>query len=117
MDERGMPETTSAPAACPRTSITEALPAVIDELRRRGWYVAVTRDRLAVHLTHPDGKPIKIASALIVLRPGAVRRPWSVVAPGLRKARAFPTLDAATALFMTQMGLHAPALLGDQARA
>jgi hypothetical protein len=116
MDDGGMPEMASVPAASPQTSIIEALPAVIDELRRLGWHVAATRDRLAVHLTHPDGKPIKIASALIVLRPGAVRRPWSVVAPGLRLARAFPTLAEATALFMTQMRLNAPELLGRRAQ-
>ena len=83
--------------------------AVIDELRRLGWHPSVVRDRLAVHLTHPDGRPVKIASAFIVLRPGSVRRPWSVAAPGLRKARACPTLGDAVALFMTQLRVHPPA--------
>ena len=83
--------------------------ALIKELRSRGWHPSITRERLAVHLTHPDGRPVKIASAFIVRRPGAVHRPWTVAAPGLSKARACRTRDEAVALFMTQLRLYPPA--------
>ena len=104
-----------APEASPRRPAREILASTAPELERLGWHVALLDDRLAVHMTYPDGKPMRAVSASIVHNrhandpgPRGRRRPWSVIGPGLPKARAFSTLEQAVAVFMDQARAHAP---------
>ena len=113
------PEAPAPPPAPSRPSDDELLAAAVDELRRLGWHVVTTRDRLAVHLTHPDGKLVKAPAAYVALntpkRPTSrlvSRRPWTVVAPGMAKAHTLARLDSAIELFMTQLRAHPPAVRG-----
>ena len=115
-------EIDDAPAAAkalpsPTPPPGEVLASLVDELKSLGWHVSVSSDRISVHPSHPDGKPMKTAAAYIARNSETKantlsrrRRPWTVVAVGIAKARSFVTLDAAVGLFMTQVRLYAPSL-------
>ena len=112
-------ETPPPPPAPPRPSDQDLLAAAVDELRRLGWHVVATRERLAVHLTHPDGKLVKAPAAYIAMNTpkrttsrAVSRRPWTVVAPGMAKAHTLARLESAIELFMTHLRAHPPALRG-----
>jgi hypothetical protein len=96
----------------------DAFAGVVDELRQLGWHVSHSSARLAVHLRQADGEPLSVATVSIARNAGAqdggrglsrqLRRPWTVVGPGIAKARSFADLDKAVALFMTSARAHAP---------
>lgn len=119
-DAAAPPPGPATPARPP--SERELMAAQVDELRRLGWHVVVASERLSVHLRHSDGKPIKAAAAYVARNTGkgisrvAMRRPWTVVAPGIPKARAIARLDKAIELFMTHARMHAPAARPRRAR-
>jgi hypothetical protein len=102
--------------ARPRRTTREALASLVHELKRLGWHVTMRGDRLSVHETSPNGKPMKVAAAVIATRPadpreaGQRRRPWSVVTPGVVRGYTFASLDDAVELFMAEARRHAPAL-------
>jgi hypothetical protein len=112
LDEPDHPVAPLASAAAPaarRPSTREVLVSLVDELKHLGWHVTLSRSRLSVHPSYSSGKPMNIAAAYIA-HTSRFRRPWTVVAPGMPKARTFATRDRAVDLFMTHVRLHAPAL-------
>jgi hypothetical protein len=110
-----LPETladTPSLAAPPRSDAAK-LAAIEDDLRVLGWHVLRSSDRLAVYRVPPQTNPMRLAVASLFRTParsGArhVRRPWSVLVPGLSRASAFATLDNALELFMYAARAHAP---------
>jgi len=83
------------------------------ELLALGWHVLRSSDRLAVYRVPPQMNPMRLAVVSLFRTPprGRVRhlrRPWSVLAPGLSRASAFATLDNAMQFFMTAAREHAP---------
>jgi hypothetical protein len=108
-----------APAAAPphsQPSAPDALAGVVDELRLLGWHVSHSSERVAVHWRQANGEPLSVATVSIArnveARAGGLsrrlQRPWTVVGPGIPRARSFGDLDKALALFMTTARAHAP---------
>ena len=106
-----------APAAPPSPpGAPDVLAGVVDELRLLGWHVSHSSDRLAVHRRQANGEPVSVATVSIArnaeMHEGRlscrVQRPWTVVGPGIPRARSFADLDKALALFMTTARAHAP---------
>ena len=108
-----------APAPPPQDesppSEQERLAALVQTLTNFGWHVQLSSGRLAVHRLHPDGRPLAVAAASIrrnagmAAPKGPMRRPWTVVAPGIARAQTFRSLDEAISLFLRQTAQHAPA--------
>jgi hypothetical protein len=101
------------PIAPPPRSDAARLAAIEDELRVLGWHVLRSSDRLAVYRVPPQANPMRLAVASLFRTParrGArhIRRPWSVLAPGLSRASAFATLNSALELFLDAARAHAP---------
>ena len=98
----------------PRPSEQERLAALVQTLTNFGWHVKLSSEGLAVHRLGADGTPLGVAAASIRRNAGTagptalVRRPWTVVAPGLVRAQAFHSLDQAISLFLRQTAQHAP---------
>ena len=94
----------------------ERLAALVETLKAFGWHVRWSSDGIAVHALRAGGAPMSAAAASIVRNAGGaaqtrrLRRPWTVMAPGLPRARSLGTLEQAITLFMRQAALHAPAL-------
>ena len=109
------PPTPAAPPSSPPSAL-DVLAGVVDELRRLGWHVSLSSDRLAVHWRQANGEPLSVATVSVVrnaeAREGGFsrrpQRPWTVVGPGIPRARSFADLDKAMALFMTTARAHAP---------
>ena len=100
----------------PPPSEQERLAALVQTLTNFGWHVQLSSGRLAVHRLHPDGRPLGVAAAAIrrnagmAAPKGLMRRPWTVVTPGIARAQSFRSLDEAISLFLRQTAQHAPAL-------
>lgn len=92
----------------------ERLAALVRTLTNFGWHVQLSDEGLSVHRVGIDGSPLGAAAASIrrntgtAATAGAVRRPWTVVAPGLARAQSFRSLDPAISLFLRQAAQHAP---------
>ena len=112
----------SAPAPTPPPPPEEERPrsdhdrlaALVRTLTNFGWHVKLSGEGLAVHRAGIDGSPMSAAAASIrrntgtAATTGPVRRPWTVVAPGLARAQSFRSLDQAISLFLRQTAQHAP---------
>ena len=107
---------TPPPEDASPASERERFAALVQTLANFGWHVKLSSEGLAVHRLRPDGTPISVAAASIRRNAGTeaptglVRRPWTVVAPGLARAQSFRSFDQAIALFLRQTAQHAPAL-------
>jgi hypothetical protein len=105
-----------------RTTPEHVFASLVQELKGLGWHVSVSGERLSLHLTHGDGRPSRVASAAITPRtlaladPTAMSRLWSVVTPGITRARTVFSFDEAVELFMAEARRHAPAPRQDRAR-
>lgn len=105
-----------------RKTPEQVLASLVQELKRLGWHVSARGERLSVHLTHADGRPSRVTSAAITPRApapadaAAMPRVWSVVTPGIVRARTVGSLDEAVELFMAEARRHAPASRKDAAR-
>jgi len=104
-----------SPAAPTPPSEADVLAAAAGELRLLGWHVMLSNERLHVHGRHASGQPLTVPTASIARHaetpgrlPRRLRRPWTVVGPGIPRARSFADLDKAMALFMTTARAHAP---------
>jgi hypothetical protein len=98
--------------AAPRTD-AERLAEIEQELVALGWHVLRSSDRLAVYRVPPRTNPMRLAVVSLFRTPDRsgvrhIRRPWSVLAPGLSRASAFATLDNALEFFKTAAREHAP---------
>ena len=112
---------TPAPAPPPppldeqASSAHERLAALVRPLTSLGWHVKRSGEALGIHKPGPDGTPLSVAAASIRRNVGTavttrlVRRPWSVVAPGLVRRQSFASLEQAIALFLRQAAEYAPA--------
>ncbi len=111
-------EDAPAAAATPPDPPSEAgvLGAAVDELRLLGWHVSLSSERLAVHGRFANGEPLSVATVWIARNAGTLdgglsrrlQRPWTIVGPGIPRARSFADLDKAMALFMATARAHAP---------
>jgi hypothetical protein len=100
------------PNAGPQTD-AERLAEIEHELMALGWHVLRSSDRLAAYRVPPGTNPMRLAVVSLFRTPDRsgvrhIRRPWSVLAPGLSRASAFATLDNALELFMSAAREHAP---------
>jgi hypothetical protein len=108
-----LPNACAAPADLPTAfaSDEQALAAMVDELQRLGWDVRTANDRLELHRPRMRAPIVGIWRNAPDSHSGAtLRRPWTVVAPGLKRAHSFTAFDKALALFMKTARTHAPLL-------
>ena len=107
-----------APPAPPPSppSARDVLASVVDELQLLGWHVSRSSDRLAVHWRQANGEPLSAPTMSVARNAEAhagrlsrhLQRPWTVVGPGISRARSFADLEKAMALFMSTARAHAP---------
>ena len=114
VEEIAIPPAPGAPPDSPPRA-PDVLAGVVGELRLLGWHVSLSGERLAVHGRYPNGEPLSVATVWIARNAGTLdgglsrrlQRPWTVVGPGIPRARSFADLDKAMALFMTTARAHA----------
>jgi hypothetical protein len=114
MEEIEDPAASAARPPKPRSE-ADVLAAAVAELRLLGWYVSLSCERLAVHWRQANGEPLSVATVSIARNAGAHEgglsrrppRPWTVVGPGIPRARSFGDLDKAMELFMERARAHA----------
>ncbi len=91
------------------------LASLVETLGSLGWHVRQSSDGIAVYALRADGTPMGVATVSIsrnvagAAQTRRLRRPWTVVAPGLPWEGPFGALDQAIAVFLREATLHAPA--------
>ena len=91
----------------------ERLASLVETLSNLGWHVRQSTDGIAVYALRADGTPMRVPTVSISRnKPGPaqtrrLRRPWTVVSPGLPRARPFGAFDVAIAVFLREATLHA----------
>lgn len=108
LPERAERSPAPRPQDAPSPSEQERLAALVKTLRNLGWHVKLSSRGIAIHVLAPDGTPTSLAAACIRRKVG-IAAPWTVMAPGLARARSFGSLDHAIFVFLRQAAEHAPA--------
>jgi hypothetical protein len=110
----GEPATAAPPRKAAAPEDHERLASLVETLWNLGWHVRQSTDGIAVYALRADGTPMRVATVSISRnKPGPaqtrrLRRPWTVVSPGLPRARPFGAFDLAMRVFLREATLHAP---------